>query len=77
MSKIKATSSLYKKQTCPELKEAALLVGSGIVYQENGNFEMAQSQIQKGIEKIKELLINDASIDREMLLNYVIIILIF
>lgn len=68
------SSSLSTKQkeiTSPEIKQAALLVGSGILLQETKNYEMSKIQIQKGIEKIKELLISDSVLNREMLINYV------
>lgn len=59
-----------KKKTSPQIQEAAKLVGIGIIHQQNGNYDIAKSKIQSGIEKIKQPLINDSSLDREMLLNY-------
>lgn len=59
-----------KKTTSPQIQEAAKLVGIGIIHQQNGNYDIAKTIIQSGIEKIKQPLINDSTLDREMLLNY-------
>lgn len=68
---ITTSPSKQKEITSPEIKQAAILVGAGILLQETKDYEMAKIQIQKGIEKIKELLISDSVLNREMLINYV------
>ena len=63
-------STLAKKRTSPQIQEAAKLMGIGIIQQQSGNYEMSKANMTAGIEKIKQSLISDSMIDREMILNY-------
>lgn len=62
---------LQKIKTYPNLKEATILVGSGITYQVKNNRLKAKENIGLGIEKIKKILVSDSSVDRENIINYV------
>ena len=41
------------KKISPEVKESALLVGTGIIYQQLGNYTQAQENIDAGVTKIR------------------------
>lgn len=41
------------KKISPEVKESALLVGTGVIYQQLGNYTQAQENIDAGVTKIR------------------------
>jgi len=54
------------------LKDASNFVGLGIISQETGDFQQAKSLMKEGIEKIKEILLNENSQNNKLVLEYVI-----
>ncbi len=58
-------------QNNESLKEAAILVGSGVIYQDKRDYKKAKEKISEGIDKLKQKIVSDSTVDRENLLNYV------
>jgi len=57
------------------LKEAANTMGLGIISQESENHEMSQTLMKIGIDKIKEILLKEKSLNNKLIFDYVSIIL--
>jgi hypothetical protein len=66
MSNVNLTFSKQGSQ----LKEATILVGKGICLQEKKEYNKAKPIMQEGIDKIKKLLINNNSTDKEIMFEY-------
>jgi hypothetical protein len=69
-----AVVSIIPNPNSRMLKEAANMIGLGIISQESGDHQMAQPLMKNGIEKIKEILLKEKTQNSKLIFEYVSII---
>jgi hypothetical protein len=61
---------VFLKKNNPQIKEASILVGKGLLLQEEKNFDKSKNYIQSGIDKLKNVIVEGAGVDIEKVINY-------
>ena len=58
------------KKNNPQIKEASTLAINSLYYQQIGDFEKSKNLMNQGIEKLRQVVVKDTSVDKEKVITY-------
>ena len=58
------------KKNNPQIKEASTFAINSLYFQQNGDYDKSKNLMQQAIEKLRQVIVNDPSVDKEKILTY-------